>query len=77
MPEDGDGNTISIDRCKSNEKKINRLEHAMFGPDGTAGIVKKVDRIEYQTGLIRFVGQGIFGIAVSLITLIVVRVLGL
>ena len=53
------------------------MSNALFGPDGTNGLVKKMDRIEYQTGLIRFIGQGLFGIAISLITLIFVKVFAL
>lgn len=56
------------------ERKMDSMSNALFGPDGTNGIVKKMDRIEYQTGLVRFIGQGMFGIAVSIITVILVKV---
>lgn len=64
-------------RFSTIEKKVDTLSNALFGPDGTNGLVKKMDRIEYQTGLIRFIGQGLFGIAISLITLIFVKVFAL
>jgi hypothetical protein len=64
-------------RFSTIEKKVDVMSNALFGPDGTNGLVKKMDRIEYQTGLIRFVGQGIFGITISLMTLFVVKALGL
>lgn len=87
MPET-DGNTpIRTDASKplpdcdrrfdNIEGKVGTVTNALFGPDGTGGLVKKMDRIEYQTGLIRFFGQGVFGIAISLLTLIMVKVLGL
>jgi hypothetical protein len=90
MPEiDGDNHTIPLRTEGSNplkecerrfvtiEKKMDTMSNAIFGPDGTSGIVMKMDRIEYQTGLIRFFGQGVFGIAISLITLLVVKALGI
>jgi len=56
------------------ESDVTVLNNAIFGPDGTNGLVKKVDKIEYQTGVVRFIGQGIFGIAISIITIILVKV---
>ena len=64
-------------RFSTIEKKVDVMSNALFGPDGTNGLVKKMDRIEYQTGLIRFIGQGLFGRAISLITLIFVKVFAL
>ena len=59
------------------EGDIVSIRGALFGPNGTNGLVRKVDQIEYQTGIIRFIGQGLFGIAISLITLIFVKVFAL
>lgn len=64
-------------RFSTIERQMDNMSSALFGPDGTSGIIKKMDRIEYQTGLIRFIGQGFFGIVVSLLTLVMVKVFGI
>lgn len=64
-------------RFKALETDINRIDNALFGPDGTDGIVAKINKIEMQTGFMRYIGQSAFGIAVSVITLLIVKALGL
>ena len=56
---------------------IKRMNDALFGPDGTNGMAAKVNKIETQTGFIRYVGQSVFGVVVVIITLILSRWLGL
>ncbi len=56
---------------------MEKMDCALFGPDGTDGIVAKINNIEMQTGITRYIGQSIFGIIISVVTIILVKVLGL
>jgi len=64
-------------RFKMLEARAEKVDCALFGPDGTDGIVSKISKIEIQTGFMRYLGQSVFGVMISIITIILVKVFGI
>lgn len=55
------------------ETRVASIDNALFGVNGTGGIMVKITNIEMQTGFARFIAQAAFGIAVAVVVAVILR----
>ncbi len=64
-------------RFSNIEQMLERHDITIYGEHGTNGVVGDISQIKYQTGAVRFFAQALFGVVVTVITLVAVKALGL
>ncbi len=61
-------------RFTSLETRVVSIDNALFGVNGTGGLMVKITNIEMQTGFARFIAQAAFGIACAIVAAIILKV---
>lgn len=61
-------------RFVSLESRVTSIDNALFGINGTGGLMVKITNIEMQTGFARFIAQAAFGVAVAVVVALILKV---
>jgi hypothetical protein len=76
----GDGHSVMLAECTQMFKEIKGnyldIKKALWGGEGTTGIVKDINDMKLQSRITAFVGYTIVGILASVATAVIITFLG-
>jgi hypothetical protein len=78
MAEDGngDGHSVMLPECKQMFKELKcdsqDIRRALWGGEGTTGIVKDINDMKVQNRLLTYIGVTIVGIGASVVTSLII-----
>jgi hypothetical protein len=77
---DGDGHSVMLPECKQmfNELKCDSrdIRKALWGGEGTTGMVKDINDMKMQSRFLTFLGGTIVGVIASVATSIIILLVG-